>query len=432
MSTINYKCPACGSALTYNGATGKLQCGSCGNEFELDAMEAMSMEQEGNQLDFTVQAESFTAADEAQMGSYHCKNCGAELICESTTTATECPYCGSPIILGDHIQGGVKPEKVVPFLVPKERATQMFHDYFKGKKLLPNVFLKTANQIKEMRKLYVPYWLFDCDAYADIVYNAEKKSTRREGDYEVTRTEHYIVRRAGSLGFDSIPVDGSTKMDVSIAESLEPYDLNKAVPFQSAVLSGALADHADIAAEDCKGRAAERVENSTDAAMRDTVHGYTSVNVRKRSIRTEGGRATPVLMPVWMITTEKEEKGERKLYTFAINGQSGELTCNVPYARGKYWMWFAIVFAIVMAIACGAMAVMDMLESGTLLIGGIVALIAAFIVCSSMAAKLKTAAKQAAAGNYVRAGSLSLDRKEDRFLYTTTERRKIEKPANSK
>lgn len=426
MSTINYKCPACGSSLTYDGKSGKLVCGACGNEFELEDMEAMDLDREGSNVTFDVTAESFDAADDAGLDAYHCKMCGAELICEDTTTATECPYCGSPTILPERIQGGVKPEKIVPFVVEKEKATQMFRDYFQGKKLLPDVFKKSANEIKELRKLYVPYWLFDCDAYGDVVYDAEKKHTTREGDWEVTRTEHYLVRRTGTLGFDNIPVDGSKKMDVRIAESLEPYDLTKAVPFQSAVLSGAMADHADIAAEDCKSRAAERVENSTEQAMRDSVTGYTSVSVRKKLIQSENGKATPVLLPVWLITTEKEEKAGKKIYTFAINGQSGELTCDVPADKGKYWTWLLGIFAVLMTLACGVMAVMDYLASGTALTAGIVCAVIAFGVVSGMAAKLKTAVKQSAAANYVRQGSFNLSRKTDRYMHTTTERRKIE------
>ena len=88
--------------------------------------------------------------------AYLCKNCGAELITEDTTTAAECPYCGSPTILPDRIEGGVKPEKVIPFVVTKEQAQKQFEDYFKGKKLLPNVFLNSRNRISEMRRLYVP------------------------------------------------------------------------------------------------------------------------------------------------------------------------------------------------------------------------------------------------------------------------------------
>lgn len=434
MSTINYKCPCCGSALTYSGTSGKLECISCGNAFEVADMEAMDMAQEGANVDFEVAADSFSAADAQEMGAFHCKMCGAELICEATTTATECPYCGSPTILPERIQGGVKPELVVPFTVPKEKATQMFQDYFKGKRLLPNVFVKSANQIKEMRKLYVPYWLFDCDAYADIIYDAEKKHVQRQGEWEITKTEHYTVRRTGTLGFDAIPVDGSAKMDQRIAESLEPYDLTKAVSFQSAVLSGAMADHADIAADDCKSRAVERVEHSTDTAMRESVTGYTSVNVRKRHIESQHGKAVPALMPVWLMTTEKEEKGQKKLYTFAVNGQTGELTCDVPYDKSKFWTWLLGIFAVLMVIIVGVLAVMDSLESGTMLFGGIIAFIIALISVMSMASKLKTATKQAAAANYIRKGSFNLQNKTDRYLYTTTERRKIEteKPAENK
>ena len=45
---------------------------------------------------------------------------------EDTTTATECPYCGSPTILPERIAGGVKPEKVIPFKVTKEEAQKQF------------------------------------------------------------------------------------------------------------------------------------------------------------------------------------------------------------------------------------------------------------------------------------------------------------------
>jgi hypothetical protein len=119
--------------------------------------------------------------------------------------------------------------------------------------------------------------------------------------------------------FEHIPVDGSQKLDNMITESLEPYDMDAAVPFQSAVLAGAMADHADVDAEACIERVKERVSRSMEDALRGTVGAYSSVSVRSRNIHTEDGRATPVLLPVWLITTEKEDK----VYAFAINGQTG-------------------------------------------------------------------------------------------------------------
>ena len=170
-----------------------------------------------------------------------------------------------------------------------------------------------------------------------------------DGEWEVIRTEHYAVRRAGTLRFDRIPVAGSRKLDDRIGESLEPYDLSDAVPFRPAVLAGAMADRADVDAAACERRVAERVKTTMAQVIRETVNGYETVSVRGQDVRSRGGRVIPALMPVWLITTEKTENGQKKTYTFAINGQSGRLTCDVPYDGGKATKWFLGVFAGVFA-----------------------------------------------------------------------------------
>lgn len=421
MNTIAYKCPCCGAPLTYSSAGNRLECASCGNSYDIEAIEAMHPA-EGGGVQFALPTDTFQTNDAGEMQAYVCKSCGAELMTEETTTATECPYCGSPTILPDRIEGGVKPELVIPFTVTKEQAQHAFDGYFKGKRLLPNIFLHTRNRIAEMRKLYVPYWLFDCDAQGSIVYDAEKRQTERKGDWEITRIKHYIARRDGSMCFENIPVDGSEKLDSRITESLEPYDLSAAVPFRPSVLAGALADHADVDAYACEGRAVERVETSISNTLRGTVKGYTSVTERSKNIRAEGGKVTPVLMPVWLITTEKEGK----TYTFAINGQTGKLTCDVPADKKKSIAWGGGVFAGILGLSVLAMTLLDQLASGTLLMAAILAAVVALIVVGCLRGQLKQAAQQSAAENYVREGSFDLQVCFDHFLYETTQRRKIE------
>ncbi|MBR5289072.1 MAG: hypothetical protein IKU34_10875 [Clostridia bacterium] len=422
MATVTYQCPCCGAPLAYGAQSGKLECASCGNSYELDALEAMSESQEAGSIHFDMPTETFDAGETAQMQAYICQGCGAELMTEETTTATECPYCGSPTILPERIEGGVKPEKVIPFTVTKEQAQKLFEDYFKGKKLMPNVFLNTRNRIAEMRKLYVPYWLFDCTAGGSAVYDAQKKYTRREGEWEVTYTEHYLVRRAGMMGFEGIPVDGSVKLDNKITESLEPYDMSAAVPFAPAVLAGAMADHADVDSADCEERARQRVETSMEQALRSTVSGYTAVMPRSRSFHTEEGKVTPVLMPVWLITTEKEGV----TYTFAINGQTGKLTCDVPADVKKSWLWGGGTFALVFALACAAFGFMGALEGGMVMIAAVLALVAALVVYGALRGQLKQAASVHGAGNYVIRDSFKLYARHDHYLHTTQTRRRIE------
>ena len=160
----------------------------------------LNASESGEQISFERPKKGFRAEEGVQ--AYLCKNCGAELITEDTTTAAECPYCGSPTILPDRIEGGVKPEKVIPFVVTKEQAQKQFEDYFKGKRLLPNIFLNGAIAFRRCVGLYVPYWLFSCDACADMVYDAEKVRTEQKGEWEITRTKHYLVRRKGGMRFE--------------------------------------------------------------------------------------------------------------------------------------------------------------------------------------------------------------------------------------
>lgn len=419
-----YQCPCCGAPLAYSGGSGKLECASCGNSYATEAVEDLAREKSANDVHFAMEMSGFGEGD-TTVQSFICQSCGAELMTDSTTTATECPYCGSPVVMPERIDGGVKPRKIVPFVVTREEAQARFAAYFKGKPLLPNVFAQGRNRISDIRKLYAPYWLFSCDAHGRMTFDAERETRERQGDWEITRTEHYLVMREGDMGFDDVPVDAIAKLDDEITESLEPYDMSAARPFEPAMLAGALADRADVDAQTCEARAAQRVENSVADALRGTVTGYTRVSERSRAITSQSGTATPVLLPVWLITTEKQGQ----TYTFAINGQTGELTCNVPADKGKVALWGLGVFAGVMALAALVLYFMEMLESGTLLMAGVLALIAAVIVVACLTAQLRQASFRSGAGSYVREGALSLSGHSDHFLYEHTERRRIEQPA---
>lgn len=421
MRTASYNCPCCGGPLVFDGATGKLECTACGNAFEPEALAMLNTSESGEQISFERSKEGFQGTEEG-VQAYVCENCGAELMTENTTTAIECPYCGSPTILPDRIEGSVKPEKVIPFTVTQEQARHQFEAYFQGKWLLPNVFLKSRNRIVEMRRLYVPYWLFDCNASADMVYDAEKTHTEQKDGWEITRTEHYLVHRRGRMRFENIPVDGSVRLDNKITESLEPYDLHAAIPFQSAILAGAMADHADADCDQCEKRAVERVEHSVDEVMRDTVKDYDTVKIRIRRLDTEDGRAIPVLLPVWLMTTVKEGK----TYTFAVNGQTGKLTCDVPADKKKSMLWGFGVFAGVLGIAILILGLTNALGSGSLLMGAVVAAIIALAVVGALKGQLKQAAPQSTARSYILDNSFLLDINTDYFLYESTTKHKIE------
>ncbi len=76
-----------------------------------------------------------------------------------------------------------------------------------------------------------------------------------------------MVHRGGSVGFEYVPVDGSTKMADDLMESIEPFNCREAVDFQTAYLAGYLADKYDVTAEESIDRANERVKKIYGAGI---------------------------------------------------------------------------------------------------------------------------------------------------------------------
>lgn len=337
MSTLTYKCPSCAAPLVFDGRAEEMTCGSCGNTFDPQTVIAVNqIEQEDarpEDLRWKTEEHAFTPEELQQTRAYNCSSCGAQLFTEDTTVATACAFCGSPSIIPSQFTDETRPERIIPFKIEKAQAETMFREYFKDRKLIPNLFLQGPNQIEEIRKLYVPYWLFGCEADARMTYKGTTVSSHRSGQYMVTTTRHFLIHRAGTLGFADLPVDASVRLDNKISESIEPFHNKDAIAFAPHTLSGAQANRADVDEQTCQERANARVRSTTDSTFRATVSGYASIVPQSSSINIVRGTTMPTLYPIWLITTKRAGK----TYIFAINGQTGELTCNIPWSVPKFF-----------------------------------------------------------------------------------------------
>lgn len=339
MALQEYKCPCCGGAIAFDSTSQKMKCPYCDTEFDVETLAAYDavLQQEGkDDLSWQEPRQEWQEGDKAGMRVYVCSSCGGSIIADENTAATKCPYCDNPVIMMGQFTGGLKPDYVIPFKIDKEKAKQTYQDYLKGKRLLPKVF-KDENHIDEIKGLYVPYWLFDAKADAQIRYRATRTRAWSDSTYNYVETSYYAVQRAGSIAFDHVPVDGSSQMPDDMMESLEPYDFSDAVDFQTAYLAGYLADKYDVDADATIERANERVKNSTNAAFASTVQGYASVTVENSSVQVENGKAKYAFYPVWLLNTTWKDKK----YTFAMNGQTGKFVGDLPVDKAAYhrWLW---------------------------------------------------------------------------------------------
>ena len=345
-----YKCPCCDGAIEFDSQLQKMKCPFCDSEFEMETLKQYDAElnaqpQENMNWD-TAAGTEWQPGEEEGLRVYTCNTCGGEIVADETTGASECPFCGNPVVMTGQFAGDLKPDLVIPFKVDKKGAIAALKNHYKGKILLPKVF-KDQNHIKEVKGLYVPVWLFDTDADAHVRYKASRVRSWSDSNYDYTETSYFSVTRAGGIGFDNVPVDGSTKMDDTMMESIEPFRVEDGVDFQTAYLSGYLADKYDVNAEQSIARANERIKNSTEQAFADTVQGYTSVVPVHTSIQLQNGRARYALYPVWILNTQWN--GQK--FTFGINGQTGKIAGDLPMDKGLLRKWQLGVGAAVTAAA---------------------------------------------------------------------------------
>ena len=286
-----------------------------------------------------------TAEEAEAFKAYVCESCGAQIVADGNTMATECCYCGHAVMLPHRFEGMLKPDYIIPFQKTKEDAKAALKAFCEDKWLLPSLF-KSQNRIEAIQAVYVPFWLFDSDVDAYAHFRAEKVHIYETSDEEVTETSHYECLRSGSMAFERIPVDGSQKMDDTYMESIEPFDYSEMVPFSNAYMTGFLADKYDVDAEASVPRADKRVQQSAIDVLRDTVEGYDSVSCTESDVRKQDGAVAYCMAPVWIVTTRYQDKP----YTFMMNGQSGKVVGSLPYDMKKAVAYGLAVFAVLLPL----------------------------------------------------------------------------------
>ena len=354
-TSVSYKCPNCSAPLTFLPGNDKVTCEYCGTEFEVKTIEEMFAKQEERaaqaeeakeaKWDTAHAGSEFTEDETAFLKSFTCSTCGAELVCDENTMATECCYCGNPTMIPSRFKGMLKPDYVIPFKKTKEDAVAALKKFYEGRKLLPDAFTAN-NRVEDIQPMYVPFWLFDSEVTASAAFKAENDVVFDTADSVITETSVYDVERIGTMKFERIPVDGSEKMDDAYMESIEPFDYSEMVPFTTAYLTGYLADKYDVTAEDSVPRADKRVEYSAAGVLEETVTGYMRHQVESCAIRKDVGSVKYALVPVWILTTRYQNQP----YTFMMNGQTGKFVGSLPWDKGKASKYQAIATLIPLPI----------------------------------------------------------------------------------
>lgn len=347
MNLQEFKCPNCGGPIQFKAGTAELACPYCDSVINVEALQSLddSLAKEPKDLTWEYEQSPWLAGEEQGLVVYSCRSCGGEIVGDETLGATTCPFCASPVVVTSKFAGSLRPDLVIPFKLDKGEALKALQKHYLGKRLLPAIF-KEQNHLEEVKGIYVPFWLFDAEADAHVQYDATRVRSWSDSNYNYTETSFYRILREGSLGFNNVPVDGSSAMDDLLMQSIEPFQMEEAVDFRTAYLAGYFANKYDVDAKQSEAAASARIKNSTEAVFESTVRGYSSVTPRRVDIELKQGDLSYALFPVWILSTKFQDKN----FIFAMNGQTGKFAGDLPLDRAAFWGWFGKIFGISAAI----------------------------------------------------------------------------------
>ncbi|MCR4892863.1 MAG: hypothetical protein K5989_11870 [Lachnospiraceae bacterium] len=415
---LNFKCPSCGAPLIFKGGTQKMTCEYCMTEFTMEQAQAAQAAEEADaassDMVWTQPEQELIQDENGQVTGFHCPSCGAEIVADETTAATECPYCGNQAIVPQAFEGTYKPDCMIPFKLDKEKASGALEKFYEGKKLLPDAF-KENNRIKNVQGVYVPFWLMSCKAEGAMTFNGVRAKTWSDANNTYIKKDHYLINRVGVMDFSRIPVDASKQMDDALMDGLEPYNYGDFVPYDKAYFSGYLADRYDVSAEEAQPRANTRIENTVVNKIRSSVTGFTEVSERSKRINTSDDKTEYAMLPVWMLSTKYEDK----VYTFAMNGQTGKMVGTLPVDSGKYWKYFALGTLIPLIICLVVLYLLQKMTTMPIVIAAVVCLLIGFIYVSALKSAMNTAVIQTQADKYLE--DLDFKVRNDVFMYSHTD-----------
>ena len=136
-------------------------------------------------------------------------------------------------MIPSRFDGMMKPDYVIPFKKTKKEAVAALKEFYKGKTLLPAAFTAN-NRVEDIQPMYVPFWLFHCDVDFNVRFRGTRTRRYADARNNYLETSYYAVNRGGTLAFDQVPVDGSSSIADDLMQSIEPFDIREAKPFQTA------------------------------------------------------------------------------------------------------------------------------------------------------------------------------------------------------
>lgn len=357
----NFPCDGCGAKLEFHIGQQSLKCPFCGNSKALEIPEGAAVKEQDLGGALRKQAEQrISGAGAVTTAEIKCAGCGGTTQFTGTLTSTECPYCGSPI-QRENVHDSpsrVPADGVLPFLVTREQAADALRKWVGSRWFAPSEFRRRGvNGV--FSGIYLPYWTYDAmtatrwsgqRGIATYVTVGEGKNQRRE-----KRVDWHPVAGSFQRFFDDVMVCACTGVPDKLLLGLEPWPVDRVIPFTPHALSGYLARTYDVEIDkglaDAKQRMASAIAEQVKSAIGGDEQRVTSVDTMHFAITFKH-----LLLPVWLLTY----RFGNKPYQLAVNAATGEVQGERPYS----WIKILLFVTILLAVIVGGLVALSATNQG--------------------------------------------------------------------
>ncbi len=326
-------CNNCGGALVYSPSLHRMTCKICGSTFKPEDVTALGKE-------LLAQDEGKTLADihgtrkpsDYEVKIYTCSHCGGDIIINGSESSTFCVYCGNPTVVFSRVANERRPDGILPFSVTEEEAKKLIKAHLNRGSFIPK---QIKNQsLDNIRGIYVPYWIVNCDLYDSIVIKGSVKSGKN------SRTTYFA--RAGSARFELLPCDASLRLNDNMAKRLEPYFYDDVKDFDEDYLGGFYSDTSDMSPSDLRAAVLKRCDDMFgEEAIKDLKAQHLSVTESHPYVNIDDD-AIYLMLPVWFYTFTYKGKPN----TVLVNGQTGKTIGTIPFNMTKVIVLASILFLL--------------------------------------------------------------------------------------
>mgnify|MGYP006427763901 CR=1 FL=1 len=350
-----FKCPACGGTTVFDPESQALKCEYCHAIHPIDKIEG------------TIEEKDFFLVDESKNQNWgsktrvvKCKSCGGETVMEANDISTRCAFCTSPQVVDTKELPGIKPESVLPFKIDKDSAKSNFKTWISKRFWAPRAIKKYHEMEKTMKGIYVPHWTYDSQTFSryagqagNYYYITQTYTVMVDGrpqrrTRQVQKIRWFPVAGNYDKFFDDVLVNDSTNIDQKIMQIIQPFDLKLLTKYSAKYLVGFAAEKYSKGVkaiwESAKSIIRQRIKNNIHAIILRSADVVGNLNI---NTDYKGVTYKHMLLPVWI----SAYKFRGKLYSFYINGQTGEVQGKAPVSFWKVLIAVIIAAALIYLIS---------------------------------------------------------------------------------